>query len=385
MALPFAIPTYFGTYIYDSNYRKVATLGSYGAPQPTGVAYAPVDPVAYFPWEGTSNVRVYDMRTFQQIGTYTFQDTFNFTNNNSFAQGHARVSRDGFILMVNVTGGISYVQLYAPLGADNVTASTAGKRVDITLLGHIGNNGTLTYGVQTPPVHGHVYIVGNTATYIPDPGYSGTDTFTYAAHYGQAVANATATINVTADTSAYNPTVSFHTLPVVTSAPIPGSPRIPGDFNGDGISDILWFNPGTSQLGYWTMTTASNGLPKRTGAHLYNITPGYFIGAAGDFDGDGYTDLVFTSSNHDLWLWTNTHGGTFHSTQIYSYPADWQLIGAGDINGDGKDDLLWLNPSTCQFAYWLMDGGKRIGARITFRWPVATTPPASATTPPASA
>jgi hypothetical protein len=170
---------------------------------------------------------------------------------------------------------------------------------------------------------------------------------------------------VSADTAAYSPVVSFGTLPVLTvSTPIPGSTHAPSDFNGDGMSDLLWFNPTTSQFSYWTMSANSSGTITQTGAQTFQITPGYFIGAVGDFNGDGYADLVFTSANRDLYLWTNDQNGGFTHKYIGTYPSQWQLIGAGDINGDGKDDLLWLDPSDCEFAYWTMDGGVRTGSKI---------------------
>ena len=170
--------------------------------------------------------------------------------------------------------------------------------------------------------------------------------------------------------SPYSPIVSFGTLPVLQSTtPIPGSNHVPGDFNGDGTSDLLWYNPALSQVGYWTMTASvgasySGGAVARTGVHTFNVTQGYFVGAVGDFNNDGYADLVFTSANRDLWLWTNNQHGGFTSTRIGTYPSNWQLIGAGDIDGDGYDDLLWLDPSDCQFAYWTMHGSVRAGYRI---------------------
>lgn len=168
---------------------------------------------------------------------------------------------------------------------------------------------------------------------------------------------------------ASGPVVSFHALPALQAqTPIPGSARIPGDFNGDGTSDLLWFNPADAMLGYWLMQAGVPALSdpgvSRIGIRTYKITPGYFVGAVGDLDGDGFADLVFTSGAHDLWLWTNHHNGSFASRRIYDYPSGWQLIGAGDINGDGRDDLLWLDPEASQFGYWLMDGPTRIGSKV---------------------
>ncbi len=200
-----------------------------------------------------------------------------------------------------------------------------------------------------------------------DNGYAATVGWDYASGWGSVIVNQFA--SQVAALSSSSPVVSFATLPALqVTTPIPGSTHTPGDFNGDGVSDLLWFNPSLSQVGLWTMTATMpvstfGGGVTRTGLSTYNVTASYFVGAVGDFNDDGYADLVFTSANRDLWVWTNNQHGGWTSTRINnsSYPSQWQLIGAGDINGDGHDDLLWLDPSECKFGYWTMNGATVTG------------------------
>lgn len=157
--------------------------------------------------------------------------------------------------------------------------------------------------------------------------------------------------------------ISFGNLPALqVTTPVPGSTHVPGDFNGDGVSDLLWFNPTSSEMAYWLMAT-DVGTVSRTDYRIFHITPGYFVAAVGDFDGDGLADVLFTSANHDLYLWTNNGKGGFSSRFLYTYPDGWLPVGAGDLDGDGQADLLWLNPSKCEFGYWLMKNGIRNGIR----------------------
>ena len=51
---------------------------------------------------------------------------------------------------------------------------------------------------------------------------------------------------------------------LVAASPVPGSPRTPSDFNGDGLSDIAWTNPGTGQFAYWLMGKGADGKLQRS-------------------------------------------------------------------------------------------------------------------------
>jgi DNA-binding beta-propeller fold protein YncE len=187
----FALQTSNGTFIFDSAHNLVTTIGASEDNRPIGVAYHPVENEMFLPWEGTSQVRVYDATTFTELGSYDFEDTFAPNPQYAeyaFAQGRTRLSPDGSLLMVSVTGGVRFLRMYSPLAAKEFAAHSSGPGASISmrLEGSIGNNGTLSYSLGKPPMHGNVTISGNIATYTPGENYHGQDHFTYQVNYGRA-------------------------------------------------------------------------------------------------------------------------------------------------------------------------------------------------------
>ncbi|MDH4246186.1 MAG: Ig-like domain-containing protein [Deltaproteobacteria bacterium] len=98
----------------------------------------------------------------------------------------------------NASAAVS-VSLYrnsAPTAADGSASTLEDTPVVITLSGADVDGDALSYAVVTPPAHGSVTILGNTATYTPVSNYNGADSFTFTASDGMAT-SASATISLT--------------------------------------------------------------------------------------------------------------------------------------------------------------------------------------------
>ena len=139
------------------------------------------------------------------------------------------------------------------------------------------------------------------------------------------------------------------------------------DFDGDGKADIIWRHEGgTNQVWFMDGATSTGSadlptvsidwyLPGRPDA---KPDPEPSAAIQGDFDGDGYGDIVWRHSSGANILWFMEGGTIREQTALPSVgDPDWEIAGVGDFNGDGKSDLLWRHGVVGQNIVWFMDGG----------------------------
>jgi len=129
-----------------------------------------------------------------------------------------------------------------------------------------------------------------------------------------------------------------------------------GDFNGDGYPDVVASNYAKYFGGAAVYYGSASGLSTD---RFWQVRGGHgFVGAsvsAGDFNGDGYDDLIVTSRPEELEPWEARvffGSPTGLSTEPGDSPiavppfltfADWLTAKSiGDVDGDGYDDILVL-------------------------------------------
>ncbi len=144
---------------------------------------------------------------------------------------------------------------------------------------------------------------------------------------------------------------------------VPGSqgwqPKGTGDFNRDGHTDVLWYQPSSGNVGVWYM----NGTTVQGNAFLsWNVpgSQGWDIKGTGDFNRDGHTDVLWyqpSSGNVAVWYMNGTtvQGDGYLSRNVPGSQG-WQLKGTGDFNRDGHIDLLWYQSSSGNLVTWYLNG-----------------------------
>ena len=139
------------------------------------------------------------------------------------------------------------------------------------------------------------------------------------------------------------------------AAPLSLSPMgtAPYDFDGDGRTDLLWWNSATRALTVWLM----DGAFPYSIANLGTLDANRLFVGSGDFDGDGRSDLlVRTDTAYEIWF---MNGSTVQKTgPLMAYDVNAQIEEIGDFDGDGNADLLWewWGQSTVSF----MDGAATV-------------------------
>ena len=133
------------------------------------------------------------------------------------------------------------------------------------------------------------------------------------------------------------------TKPLVIADSLPRPVKtISADFNKDGLLDYVTCGFGRNIGGLYLFTQQQNHTYKR---EVIRAAPGSEQIFTGDFNNDGYTDLIclFAQADEGIWMFLNDKKGGFITKDILHFPpiygsSSFQLV---DFNHDGKPDILY--------------------------------------------
>ncbi|MFF7441010.1 FG-GAP-like repeat-containing protein [Streptomyces sp. NPDC008122] len=134
----------------------------------------------------------------------------------------------------------------------------------------------------------------------------------------------------------------------------------PGDLSGDGKGDLL-ARDASGNLYLYKGNGSGTALAARvkvgTGWGIYNKIVG-----AGDYTGDGRTDIVARTSAGDLYLYAGTGNATTPFKSRLKIGTGWntysKIVAPGDLNADGKGDLLGITSGGDIYRYLNTTSGK---------------------------
>ena len=142
-----------------------------------------------------------------------------------------------------------------------------------------------------------------------------------------------------------------------------------GDFNGDGMSDMLWRNT-SGEIAEWQMngTVIAGSGDLNAGSGAIFLGGAWSVAGIGDFNGDGKSDIIWRNAAGEVAQWqmngsTIIGSGDLNVGGVAVAPAaNWSVAGVGDFNADGNADLLWRDSSSGALVEWLMNGSGIIGS-----------------------
>jgi hypothetical protein len=122
-----------------------------------------------------------------------------------------------------------------------------------------------------------------------------------------------------------------------------------GDFDGDGRTDIVVYDDDSRDLRVWIMDGVSIDRIQTLGSNR-----NYRQLAVGDFDGNGFPEILDDRPVYKKQRRREVADGTIAWTDDYSENIDssWVPIGVAEFDGDGVNDVLWLDSDTGVMEAW---------------------------------
>jgi hypothetical protein len=142
-----------------------------------------------------------------------------------------------------------------------------------------------------------------------------------------------------------------------------------GDFDGDGIDDLVLFARSRGEV-HVALSTGSDFDPPDLWHDWFAVST-YERPRVGDLNGDGLSDIITFATDSptaqgDVYV-AMSDGSAFGDNQKWH---DWfsvdpaQIIGIGDLDGDGKDDFFTFMPPPSGQVYTALSEGTRMADNV---------------------
>ena len=123
---------------------------------------------------------------------------------------------------------------------------------------------------------------------------------------------------------------------------------------------LVFQNTATGDISRWLMNGSTVAQYGGTIFSLGANSPYQIVGAP-DIDGDGKSDLLFWNDQTGGVSWwgcdlANSAVNSFNGDFAQVSDTSWHLMGSEDANGDGHPDLIWWNANSGIESRWLLDG-----------------------------
>ena len=138
-----------------------------------------------------------------------------------------------------------------------------------------------------------------------------------------------------------------------------------GDFNADGRDDVAVRNAAN---GSWRVLSSNGTTFALLKFGTWDATATWNNVRAGDFNGDGRTDLVGQRGD-GAWIVSSSTGTSF-TTAVWGYLAVGQFATVGDFTGDGLEDVAVRNPTNGAWRVLASDRSSFSSAKVG-EWPTA--------------
>jgi serralysin len=129
------------------------------------------------------------------------------------------------------------------------------------------------------------------------------------------------------------------------------------DFNGDGMSDLLWRYGPSGFVQIWGL----NGSQKILDAGVGTMATSWKYLDTGDFNGDGKSDIAWrfgTSGFVQIWELNGTQ--KILDAGVGTMGTAWNFLDIGDFNADGKSDIAWRYGPSGFVQIWELNGNQKI-------------------------